>query len=123
MDKNEIIERPYKLRKFNDGDLLPLLSILRNIGLTNFKDTIVKFANGGSAVSVGIDVALNMSETIISRLEDGAGEEIYKFYSGICGLSVDEMKQLEFGSLPLMIIDSFAEVRNTSFFRVLSKLL
>ena len=39
------------------------------------------------------------------------------------GKTVQEIKDMEFGTLPLMIVDSFSEVKNTSFFKVLSKFL
>ena len=38
-------------------------------------------------------------------------------------VAVEEIKELEFGTLPLMIYDSFSEVKNTSFFKVFAKLL
>jgi hypothetical protein len=41
----------------------------------------------------------------------------------LSGIPVDEIKQKEFGTLPLMIYDSFNEMKNTAFFKVLFKLL
>lgn len=129
MSKRENIEqevnivRPYTLRKLNDGDLIPLLSLFRKLGLKEFKDVILKAANGGNAAAIGIEATLNIGDVVISRLEGDAGEAVYDFYSSLCGIPVSEMKQMEFGTLPLMIYDSFAEVKNTSFFKVLAKLL
>ena len=50
-------------------------------------------------------------------------EEIYSLWSDISGIPPEEMKEMEFGTLPMMIFDTFKEVGNTSFFKVLSKLL
>lgn len=119
----EIIERPYTLRKLKDGDLIPLLSLFRKLGLKDFKDTIVKAANGGNIQEIGINALLNIGDVMISHLESDAGEAIYDFYSSMSGVSVEDMKEMEFGTLPLMIYDSFSEVKNTSFFKVLAKLL
>lgn len=119
----EIIERPYMLRKLKDGDLIPLLSLFRKLGLKDFKDTIVKAANGGNIQEIGINALLNIGDVMISHLESDAGEAIYDFYSSMSGVAVEDMKEMEFGTLPLMIYDSFSEVKNTSFFKVLAKLL
>lgn len=119
----EVIERPYTLRKLKDGDLIPLLGLLRKIGLREFKDVFVSISNGGSVTEVGVGVALNMGDVIISKLEGEAGDAIYDFYSTLSGIPVEEMKEMEFGTLPMMIYDSFNEVKNTGFFKVLAKLL
>ncbi len=119
----EVIERPYTLRKLKDGDLMPLLSLFRRCGLKEFKETIQAMANGANAEEVGITAILSMGDVLIAHLEGGVGNDIYEFYSGMSGIPVDEMKEMEFGTLPLMIYDSFSEVKNTAFFKVLSKLL
>lgn len=117
------VEKPYTLRKLKDGDLIPLLGLFRKLGLKDFRDVITKAANGGSAAEVGIDALLNIGDVVISHLEGEAGEAVYQFYSGLSGIPVEEMKEMEFGTLPMMIYDSFTEAKNTSFFKVLSKLL
>lgn len=119
----EVIERPYTLRKLKDGDLIPLLGLFRKLGLKDFKETIVKAANGGSVAEIGVEVLLNIGDVVIANLETDAGEAIYEFYSSMSGIPVADMKEMEFGTLPLMIYDSFSEVKNTSFFKVLAKLL
>lgn len=119
----EIIERPYTLRKLKDGDLIPLLGLFRKLGLKDFKDTIVKAANGGNVQEIGVEALLNIGDVVISNLETSAGDAIYDFYSSMSGIPVEEMKEMEFGTLPMMIYDSFSEVKNSSFFRVLAKLL
>ena len=122
--EEEVIERAYTLRKLKDGDLMPLLRILRKIGLKEFKDAVNMVATGGNIEEIGVLILLNIADKMIENLDSqGASEEIYSFYSGMCGIPVDEMKEMEFGTLPLMIYDSFSEVKNTSFFKVLAKLL
>lgn len=118
----EVIERPYTLRKLKDGDLFPLLKILRKVGLSNFKETLQVLASGKSIEEVGISVILNIGEVVIGHL-DSAEDEIYSLWSDMSGLSPDEIKEMEFGTLPLMIYDSFSEVKNVAFFKVLFKLL
>lgn len=121
--KEEIIERPYTLRKLKDGDLIPLLGLFRKLGLREFKDTVMKVANGATLEEIGVLAVLDCGEVMISHLETDAGPAIYNFYSDLSGIPVEEIKEMEFGTLPLMIYDSFSEVKNNSFFKVLAKLL
>lgn len=122
--EEEVIERGYTLRKLKDGDLMPLLRILRNLGLKEFKDVVLMAANGKDVQEIGVSVLINIADKVIDNLDNqGVSEEIYSFYSGLSGLPVEEIKEMEFGTLPLMIYDSFSEVKNTSFFKVLAKFL
>lgn len=120
--KEEAVERPYTLRKLKDSDLFPLLQLLRKIGLKDFKEAFSQVAEGNDVRDIGIDVVLSMADKIICNL-DIAQNEIYALWSNLSGIPVDEMKEMEFCTLPLMIYDSFNEVKNTAFFKVLSKLL
>ena len=116
-------ERNYTLRKLKDGDLMSLLRILRKLGLKEFKDIVKMASDGKSVEEIGVAALLNVADKMIESLDQGAGDEIYSFYSDLSGIPADEIKEMEFGTLPLMIYDSFAEVKNASFFKVLAKLL
>ena len=119
----EVVERPYTLRKFNDGDLFPILKILKKIGIKDCKEAFVQVASGEKTVKeIGIIASFDLADILIGNLTK-VEEEVYSLYSDLSGLSADEIKTMEFGTLPLMIMDSFNEVKNTSFFKVLSKLL
>lgn len=121
--QEEVIERPYALRKLNDGDLIPLISLFRKLGLKEFKEAFKQEAKGKNITEVGKTVALDIADIVISKLCGPVGDEIYAFWSELSGIPVDEIKAMEFGTLPLMIYDSFNEVKNTSFFKVVFKLL
>ena len=119
----ETVERPYTLRKFNDGDLFPILKIFKKIGIKDCKEAFVQVASGEKTVKeIGILATFDLADILIGNLTK-AEEEVYSLYADMSGLSVDEIRSMEFGTLPLMIMDSFNEVKNTSFFKVLSKLL
>lgn len=120
--QEEVIERPYTMRKLKDSDLFPLLQLLRKIGLQNFKQSFIQETEGKTVNAVGITVVLDMADIIIANLGT-ASDDIYEMWSGLSGIPVNEMKEMEFGTLPLMIYDTFNEVKNTSFFKVLSKFL
>ena len=119
----EVIERPYTLRKFKDGDLWPLLQILKKIGIKDCKEAFMQVASGEKTVKdIGILAAFDLADILIGNLTK-VEEEVYSLYSEMSGIAADDIKSMEFGTLPLMIMDSFNEVKNTSFFKVLSKLL
>ena len=119
----EVIERPYTLRKFNDGDLFAILKILKKIGIKDCKEAFVQVASGEKTLKqIGILASFDLADILIGNLTK-VEEEVYSLYSDMSGLAVDDIRAMEFGTLPLMIMDSFNEVKNTSFFKVLSKLL
>jgi len=139
----EVVERPYTLRKFKDADLFPLLQLLRKLGIKDCKEAIMasvarsrttfdpniyesedakKSALKELEKSVSIDVVVDLADFMISKIDTNK-DDIYAFYSGIAGVSAEEIMEMEFGTLPLMIYDSFSEVKNTAFFKVLTKLL
>lgn len=121
--EEEVEVRPYTLRKFKDGDLFPLLNILKKIGIKDCKEAFIQVATGDKTVKqVGILAAFDMADIFIGNLPK-AETEIYALYADMAGITVEQIKEMEFGTLPLMIYDSFHEVKNTSFFKVLSRLL
>lgn len=121
--EEEVEVRPYTLRKFKDGDLFPLLNILKKIGIKDCKEAFIQVATGDKTVKqVGILAAFDMADIFIGNLPK-AETEIYALYADMAGITVEQIKAMEFGTLPLMIYDSFHEVKNTSFFKVLSRLL
>lgn len=121
--QEEVIEKPYTLRKLKDRDLFPLLQILKKIGLKDFKEPFIQVASGQKTLKqIGYLVALDMADILVNNIPR-AEEEIYSLWSDLSGIPAEEIKNMEFGTLPLMIADTFGEMRNTSFFKVLSKLL
>lgn len=119
----ELIEKPYTLRNLKDGDLFPLLQILKKIGIKDFKDAFFQVASGEKTLKdVGILATIDMADILIGNLGK-AEEEIYALWSSLSGIPADEIKEMEFGTLPMMIVDTFKGVKNTTFFKVLSRLL
>lgn len=119
----ELIEKPYTLRNLKDGDLFPLLQIFKKIGIKDFKDAFFQVAEGEKSLKdLGILATIDMADILIGNLGK-AEEEIYSLWSSISGIPAEEIKEMEFGTLPMMIVDTFKGVKNTTFFKVLSKLL
>ncbi len=117
------IERPYTLRKLKDGDLFPVLKILRKVGVKDCKEAFVQVASGEKTLKqIGIMASFDMADILIRNLPCVL-DEAYGLWSDLSGIPAEEIKDMEFGTLPLMILDTFSEARNTSFFRVLSRFL
>ena len=119
----EVVERPYTLRRLKDSDLMPLLQLLRKLGLKDFKDAFTSAKGEKDVEALGKLVVLDIADIIIDKISTSACDDIYAFWSGLSGIPVEEIKEMEFGTLPLMIYDTFSEVKDTSFFKVLFKLL
>lgn len=121
--EEEVEVRPYTLRKFKDGDLFPLLNILKKIGIKDCKEAFIQVATGEKTLKqIGMLAAFDLSDILIGNLTK-VEAEVYSLYADMAGITVDQIKEMEFGTLPLMIYDSFHGVKNTSFFKVLSRLL
>lgn len=135
------VERPYTLRKLQDADLFPLLQLLRKLGFKEMKETFANYkgkfqfnkndyateeeakkALKEMKESAGVDIVFDMADFMISKLGTHS-DAIYDFFSTMAGVPADTIKQMEFGTLPLMIYDTFGEVKNTAFFKVLTKSL
>lgn len=122
-DKEEIIIRPYTLRNLKDGDLFPLLKILKKLGIKDCKEAFIQLASGEKSLKqIGIMASFDIADILIGNLPCVL-DEAYELWSDLSGIPIEEIKDMEFGTLPLMIMDTFSEARNTSFFKVLSKFL
>lgn len=140
-EQKEVLGISYELRNLKDKDLFPLLKILKKVGIKDFKNAFTQNESDqkspkGQKVSeeqsiksaetiiknAGISVAFDLADILICNMGNVEGE-VYDLWSDISGIPVDEMKELEFGTLPLMIAETFLQVRNYSFFKVLSKFL
>ena len=133
-DNVQETERPYKLREFKDKDLFPMLGIIKKIGISDCKAAFEQLSeqmrsknkdkdkNQDNLEKVGILFVLDIADVLIGNLSK-CEDEIYALWSDLSGIPVDDMKEMEFGTLPLMIYDSFRQARNTSFFKVLSEYL
>lgn len=119
----EVFEKLYTLRDLKDKDLFPLLQILKKIGIKDFKEAFFQVASGEKSLKeVGVLATIDMADILIGNLGK-AEEEIYSLWADISGIPADEIKEMEFGTLPMMIVDTFKGVKNATFFKVLSKLL
>lgn len=122
-EPEEEIERKYTLRRLKDRDLFPLLKILKKIGIRDYKEAFIQVVSGEKSVEdIGVMTCIDMADTLIEHLPKIL-EDAYELWADISGIPAEEIKNMEFGTLPLMIMDTFSAERDTSFFRVLSKFI
>lgn len=117
------MERPYKLRSLKDKDLWTMLRILRKMNLKKYTQAFIALATQEKTIhEVGSVVLAELVNLFIENIPS-AHDEIYAFWSELSEIPVADIEEMEFGTLPLMIMDTFNNAKGASFFKVLSKLL
>ncbi|MBQ8982712.1 MAG: hypothetical protein IJ079_03910 [Lachnospiraceae bacterium] len=121
-EEEEVI-RPYTLRKLKNADLTPMLAIMRGIGVGEFKEAFVAVAIDGKNLSeLGAGIVFSIAGIVIDNLPK-VKKDVYNWCSDLTGLTVEKIEEMEFGTLPLILLDVFQEARGCSFFKALSKFL
>lgn len=119
----EVIERPYEIRKLNNGDLWPVLKILTKVLPDDLKDAFIQVITGEKSLKeLGGMVACDMIVMVVKNIPK-AQQEVDEWCASMIGKTVGELNEMEFGTTVLILYDVFGDVKNASFFKVLSKLL
>lgn len=116
------MERNYKLRALKDSDLFLIMKIIKKLGVKELESLFTVDKADKSDEEVGKSIIFNLIDMIVDNL-DKVENEIYELCSKLTNMSVEELRNAEFGTLPLIIFDVFSEVKNTNFFKVVFKLL
>jgi len=111
-----------ELRDLKACDIFPMVSILRKIGLGSLKDHLTPDLLKGDDQSVGYAVLMELVAVVIEHLPD-CDHEIYKFLSGLSGLTVDQVADLPLGEFMEMIIVVFQKKEFGDFYQAVLKLL
>ena len=119
----EVIERPYEMRKLNNGDFAPVLKILTKVLPDDLKGAFIQVVTGEKTLhEVGGMVVCDMIVMVLKNIPK-AQYEVDEFCASMIGKSIEELNEMEFGTTALILYDVFGDAKNTSFFKVLSKLL
>lgn len=119
----EVIERPYEMRKLNNGDFSPVLKILTKVLPDDLKGAFAQVITGEKTLKeIGGMVACDMLVMVVKNIPM-AQSEVDRFCASMIGKTVEELNEMEFGTTALILYDVFGDAKNTSFFKVLSKLL
>lgn len=130
-------EKPvYTFRKLNSTDVFLMCKIIGKIGISEFtacfeKDTVKnmiskfkdKKTDGEKTVAmVGIAVVLELANVIIGNIPK-CEAEIYEMLSNVSGLTVSQVKELDFVTFTEMVVDFVKKDEFKDFIKVVSKLL
>ena len=148
-EETEIVaEKPYKLRELCAEDIFPMLTIIRKIGIKEFKDCFSK-----ETIENLVEVFMNGAKTTTEETEEGEGSQdntlgvagisvlpsvldiadvlltnipkcehdFYKFLANVSNLKVEEIKKLKMSDFVGMIIDLIKKEEFKDFFKVVSE--
>ena len=121
-EQEEVMEKPYTLRRLVDRDLFPVLHIIGEV----FPDDLAKVfmqvtTKEKSVQEVGAMAIMKMVLAVLKNM-DKVQEDVYALLSDVSGIPAAEIPEMEFGTTPNMIWDIVNNEKNNSFFKVLSKL-
>lgn len=137
-------EKPYTFRTLEAGDIMPMVNIIRKLGIKEFmsyfkgdnlKDVVKAFSGGNTAdaeneggntadafiTGVGMSIAFDLLEIILNNLEK-CEDDIFKFLAGISNLDVESVRKFSLAVFTEMILDFFAKEDFKDFMKVVSKL-
>ena len=118
----EIIERPYTLRRLKDRDLFPILNIVSEVFPDDLAKAFVQLTTKEKSVQeVGATAILKMVLAVLKNM-DKVQDDVYALLSDVSGIPAAEIAEMEFGTTPMMIWDIVGNEKNCGFFKVLSKL-
>lgn len=142
VENEEVIEKPYTLRKFKADDTFCVLTLIKNIGFKQIKscfdkeslEEIMKAITGGeentgeentdtvNIEAIGFDIAMNVLDVILTNIETCKGN-IYQLLSRLSGMTQKEIADLDAEIFIAMIVDVVKGENTIDFFKAASKLL
>lgn len=157
MENNNIVEmtetekiKPYELHTLNAEHIMPMVSIIRKIGINKLKNIISEdviqevislFVDGAKNVvsteneeeikkskeetlaAIGVKVlptAFDILELILESLEN-IEADVFKFLSSVSNLQPEEVKHLALADFAEMILDVLHKKEFKDFYKVVSK--
>ena len=121
-EQEEIMEKPYTLRRLRDRDLFPILNIMSEVFPDELSTVFVQLSTKEKSVQeVGAMAVLKMVLAVLKNM-DKVKDEVYNLLSDVSGIPAEDIQNMEFGTTPNMIWDIVHNEKNNGFFKVLSKL-
>ena len=121
MNDMEMTERPYTLRRLKDKDLWPILDIIGKVFPGDLSSMFAQIMTGGKDLeAVGAEVVMKLVMAVIRNM-DKVEEEVYALLADVSGIAAEEIKEMAFGTTPMMIWDMVKNEKNADFFVAVSK--
>lgn len=122
-EPEEVIEKPYTMRKLRDRDMWPLFKILSKILPDELRNAFIQVIAGEKSLrDIGMKVGMDIATMIVKNLYK-VEAEVSELCADLIGVTVDELNNMEFGTTPMIIYDFYDEAKKTTFFKVLSKFI
>lgn len=121
-EQEEVMERPYTLRRLVDRDLFPILGIISEVFPDDLAKVFVQLSTKEKTVQeIGAMAVMKMVLAVLKNM-DKVKDDVYNLLSDVSGIPADDIQNMEFGTTPMMIWDIVGNEKNNGFFKVLSKL-
>ena len=121
-EQEEVMEKPYTLRRLVDRDLFPILGIISEVFPDDLAKVFVQLSTKEKSVQeVGAMAVMKMVLAVLKNM-DKVKDDVYNLLSDVSGIPAEEIQNMEFGTTPNMIWDIVNNEKNNGFFKVLSKL-
>ena len=121
-EQEEVMEKPYTLRRLKDRDLFPILGIVSEVFPDDLAKVFVQLSTKEKSVQeVGAMAVMKMVLAVLKNM-DKVKDDVYNLLSDVSGIPAEDIQNMEFGTTPSMIWDIVNNEKNNSFFKVLSKL-
>jgi hypothetical protein len=121
-EQEEVMEKPYTLRRLVDRDLFPILGIISEVFPDDLAKVFVQLSTKEKSVQeVGAMAVMKMVLAVLKNM-DKVKDEVYALLSDVSGIPAEDIQNMEFGTTPSMIWDIVNNEKNNSFFKALSKL-
>ena len=122
MMQEEVMEKPYTLRRLKDKDLFPILGIISEVFPDDLAKVFVQLSTKEKTVQeVGAMAILKLVVAVLKNM-DKVKDDVYALLSDVSGIPAADIQEMEFGTTPMMIWDIVSNEKNNGFFKVLSKL-
>ena len=121
-EQEEVMEKPYTLRRLVDRDLFPILGIISEVFPDDLAKVFVQLSTKEKSVQeVGAMAVMKMVLAVLKNM-DKVKDDVYNLLSDVSGIPAEDIQNMEFGTTPSMIWDIVNNEKNNGFFKVLSKL-
>ena len=121
-EQEEVMEKPYTLRRLVDRDLFPILGIISEVFPDDLAKVFVQLSTKEKSVQeVGAMAVMKMVLAVLKNM-DKVKDDVYSLLSDVSGIPAEDIQNMEFGTTPSMIWDIVNNEKNNGFFKVLSKL-
>ncbi len=126
---SETTEKQIEMRKLMAKDVMPMVNIIKKIGVKEFKacfesedvKQIMKQKGEVDLKTVGIKIVMDLATIVLENLPS-AEQDIFNFLSGLTGKEKKEIEEMNLADFFELIVAVFKKEEFKDFIKVVSKL-